>query len=153
MRIMNMNLLDVDCGIIAHQVNCQGVIDSRLSAEICERWPEVKSAYQDACKRTGSDKGMQLGNYQLVEVDTECGLYVANIYGQEKFGNPMKSGEVYTDLDALELGLSRLCTYARYVELGHVYVPFGIGCGLGGETWQNVVERIRHLPIIVCKLR
>lgn len=33
-----------------------------------------------------------------------------------------------------------------------IYIPYGIGCGLGGANWEDIETRIKDLDITVVKL-
>ena len=39
------NLLDAQTDVIAHQVNCQGVMGSGVAKQIKEKWPDVFKQY------------------------------------------------------------------------------------------------------------
>jgi O-acetyl-ADP-ribose deacetylase (regulator of RNase III) len=40
------NLLDAQTDVIAHQVNCQGVMGSGVAAEVKKRYPEAFNSYR-----------------------------------------------------------------------------------------------------------
>ena len=41
------NLLNSNCDIIVHQVNCQKVMGSGIAKQIRDRWPEVFVRYEE----------------------------------------------------------------------------------------------------------
>ena len=42
----NGNLLDAQTAVIAHQVNCQGVMGSGVAKQIRDKWTNVYTAYR-----------------------------------------------------------------------------------------------------------
>lgn len=44
-QIVHGNLLDIESGIIAHQVNCKGVMGAGLAKQIRLKYPIVYQAY------------------------------------------------------------------------------------------------------------
>jgi len=85
-------------------------------------------------------------------VKDKDGLYVANIYGQKKFGNPYKTGEVFTELDKLTAAIKDIAESNPDIP---VYIPHsvingedvGIGCGYGGEKWENVYKALKGMKL------
>ena len=57
-KIVKGNLLDATEDIIAHQVNCMGVMGSGLAKQIRNKYPEVYANYKDYLKNY---KGKILG--------------------------------------------------------------------------------------------
>ena len=43
------NLLDAQTDVIAHQVNCQGVMGSGVAKQIRDKWPRVYDSYVTYC--------------------------------------------------------------------------------------------------------
>jgi len=146
MRIIDKDILDVSYGIIAHQVNCQGVMGAGLALKIARKWPEIKRRYQRCCI-TNSVFGLGLG-----EIDWEYAqksLIIVSLFAQDRYGKDKR----YTDYDALAKCLDKLSDL-RSVMGKDVYLPYGLGCGLAGGDWDVVSELIeKHCPsAIVCKL-
>lgn len=115
-------------GIVAHGVNCQGVMNSGVARAIRNKWPAAYERY--ASQPTG--KAM-LGTTQLVEIDGQA-LFVANCYTQIFYGK----GGRFADPEAIDRCLSYVYNAAAVYDLP-VYLP-RIGCGLGGLSWQADVE-------------
>ena len=127
------DLLDVEQGIIAHQVNCQGVMGAGLAKALRNVYPDIYVSYKKHC---GAGHGTALmGKVQIVEVGEK--LYVANLFSQEGYGKG-----VQTDYEKLEMALGKLEMYARRAD-AKVYLPYLLGCGLAGGDW-NVVADIIH---------
>ena len=49
MDVVSGNLLEIEEGIICHQVNCQGVMGAGVAKAIASRYPQVLSAYRELC--------------------------------------------------------------------------------------------------------
>lgn len=149
-HIIEKDILTVPHGIIVHQVNMAGVMGAGLARRIADRWPLVKYMYKNAV--TG--KMYQLGDIQKIEVEPGL-LYIVNLFGQRKYGR--ETGVVYTNYDAVARGLS--ATWKFSLELAapyrpQIYIPFGMGCGLGGGNWDVIYELIKQCTptAVICKL-
>ena len=120
--------------VIAHQVNCIPTMGAGLAKKIANTFPEVNRAYL----AKGKEEGWQLGDLQIVECNYYPNLRVANLAGQLRVATP--TNRVATDLEALRLSLQGLAQW-RSME-GHdifrILFPLGMGCGHGGEDWDNV---------------
>ncbi len=139
-------------GIIAHGVNCQGVMGSGVAGAIRRKWPTVFTEYK-AYWDTLASPIEALGMVQVVEVDEK--LFVANCFSQLDFGN---DGKRYASLAALTEALEGVFDYAHVYKLP-IYLP-KIGCGLGGLDWETEVEPLimelhedySHLPEWECEV-
>ena len=135
----NSDITKVDSGIIAHGVNCQGVMGSGVAKALYTKYPIVKSAYLKMYKHS-------LGNVQIVEVDK--GLDVFNCHTQEFYGY---NDSVYASLSAV---VSTLTFIAGIAKQKDVNIP-KIGCGLGGLNWDDVesellcIEKIYDVEFVV----
>lgn len=161
---MDSLLFGIRAGIICQQVNCCGVMGAGLARAILEQYPQVKMAFDDYYAETTNDANRQhkchynqLGSFQLVPLDKPfksigdlthdpdynkgSRLLVANIYSQDFYGNPAKTGRIYTKRDML---LNSIKTILLTADLP-VYVPYNIGCGYGGEKWENVYAGLREI--------
>jgi hypothetical protein len=143
LTIIKKDLLKVEYGIITHQVNMQGKMGAGLAKDIAEKWPIVKKAYIDSLVN------VELGQGRLVPVATD--LFVANLYSQNFYGRDKQN----TDYAALSRTLHNLyhLSMERFEGRYPIYIPYGLGCGLGGATWETVVQIIMaDCPTaIVCK--
>lgn len=135
-RIGNM-LDEVTRGIIAHQVNAQGVMGGGIAKSIREKWPRVWDEYSKVVKPNQPDRGFgYMGMVIYVEVEPD--LWVANIVGQQFYGrDPMY---LYTSYEALEMGFHSVKNFALNHDLD-VHYPL-IGCGLGNGDWTKVSQII-----------
>ncbi len=132
--IDNSNLLDVQTGIICHQVNCVGVMGAGLALQIRNRWPTVYDAYREDCKIFEKDPKKLLGHIQDILVNDN--LVVANCYGQVFPGKGCM-----TDYRAWDLILDKLSDLSSYFNLD-LHFPWMIGCGLAGGDWKTMYSKI-----------
>jgi O-acetyl-ADP-ribose deacetylase (regulator of RNase III) len=135
------DLLKMERGIIAHQVNLKGKMGAGLALQIRRRYPAVWEQYRRDYQQ------IQLGQVQLVPVSQS--LYVANLAAQTDYGIDRRQ----TDYDALARCLAELADFSRQLHLTP-YLPHGLGCGLAGGDWRIVCGLIlRHCPqAVVCRL-
>lgn len=154
MKVVNADLFDVQRGIIAHQVNNVGAYDAGIAKTMKERYPETATKYREKCRDTFPDE--LLGYVQFIRVSEH--LIVANIFGQTLDATKRRN----TSYDATAEGWSRMYRAARKLDLvdpvtsevEDIYVPYGIGCGLGGGNW-DIYERIVDVEcpgVVACKL-
>ena len=147
MQIIEGNITDISEGVIVQQVNCMGAIGAGVSGAIIKKWPAVKKDYLAKCSEYPRQE--LLGMITVTAVSRS--LFVVNLFSQYSYGNSAKTGLVYTDMDVLVHGLKTLVYL--YGKTGQqIYVPYGIGCGLAGGNWQELVRRTEELPIIAVKL-
>lgn len=139
MKFLKGNIVDAPEGIIGQQVNCQMVMGSGLAKSIRDKYPRVYDEY--IAVMGASPIKHRLGRCQIVEVIRNR-LYVANLFGQYDFGFKKM---LYTDYTALGMALRNLQRWRT--TSGHdnlpVYLPNGLGCGLGGGDWKIVEGIIR----------
>ena len=126
MTIIYGNLLDIEQGIVVHQVNCKYIMGAGLTAQICKKYPRHYADYMSRIPH--------LGGLVITQINSQ--LYVIGIYGQDGYGRDRQ----YTDYAALQRGLCAVQTFSENHDLP-VYLPYGIGCGLAGGKW-SVVEEI-----------
>lgn len=126
------DLFSTHCNIIAHQVNCKGVMGSGVAKTVKEKYPTVFTFYKEACDKF---KSKCLGSCQLVPVAEN--KHIANIFGQDSYGY---SG-CYTDYKALQRAFNHLYSFAAEHNYS-VALPYLIGCCRGGGDWTIVFEMI-----------
>lgn len=117
--------------LIAHGVNCQGVMGSGVAKAIRAKWPDVYRRFLEM--PTGPE---MLGKCDIMKVGRE-GTYVANCYTQLFFGS---DGKRYADLQAVESALDD-CFFFCNLHMLTLKAP-KIGSGLGGLSWENEVQPI-----------
>jgi len=141
MQLLKQNILNINTGIITHQVNCMGVMGAGIALEIRKKFPKAYYYY----KRNPP----QLGTAQVIKINEFENLYVCNMAGQKFYGIKGK----YTDYNAVKKAMTQLTEFALKENL-EIYVPYKMGCNLGGGDWREV-GRILNLinpNIIVCKI-
>ena len=150
---INKDILTVDKGVIAHSVNCVGAVGG-LAGAIARKWPKNAEEYRAHVKRQKMPI-MLLGS--VFEVNVAHNVVVANLFGQNDVG----TRERQTEYSALIAGFKSIAsTYFKgndtepkdfgtfgiedvRNQLQDIYIPYKIGCGLGGADW-SIVEEILH---------
>jgi O-acetyl-ADP-ribose deacetylase (regulator of RNase III) len=151
MEVINKDILTVKRGIICHQCNCIGAMGAGIAKQIRDRWPHIYADYR---------KAIELGELKLGQcrvAEAEPGLYIAHLAGQYGIGQ-RKHGQPATDYLALSSALNDLNRQrnGHYVFMRMpVYIPYGIGCGLGGGDWKEVINIIEEdVPYVtICKYK
>lgn len=148
------NLLDSDCQVICHQVNCQGAMNSGIARAIRSKWPEVYYEYKekyDWAKGSASQHkeitvtpaAYLLGSIQCVRVYSQKESKikeVVNMFSQEKYGY---NGAQYTSFDAFMNCLWGIkAAFAPGVTIGF---PDHIGCCRGGANWRIIRTMIEEV--------
>lgn len=127
-KIVNGDLINAEEFILAHQVNCKGVMGSGVAKSIRSKYPEVFAPYKKHCDLSGADL---LGKIQpLIMSD---GKIVVNMFAQNEYGWDRQ----YTNVKAFEVCVEKLSKYARDRHMA-VAMPYRIGCGRGGANWKVV---------------
>lgn len=132
------NVFDSDAKIICHQVNCQGVMGSGVAKEVRERYPEVYAQYKYLCDINKDYPAGLLGKAQIISADNALSRYIANCFGQDKYGY---DGAQYTSVGALMEAFVYVAEIARKNHL-KVAMPYKIGCVRGGADWETVKKII-----------
>ena len=153
MQVVEQDLFNVQRGIICHQVNNVGAFDAGIAVTFKERYPETASKYREMCREYFPDE--LLGKVQLVRVSDR--LIVANIFGQT-----LEMKHRNTSYDATAEAWEAMNQIAFDHDLWDsesntchdIYVPYLIGCGLGGGDWsiyEAIVDTICP-GVIACKI-
>jgi len=142
MQILNQDILSIESGILVHQVNLQGVMGKGLALAIKNKYPSVEIDYKANIHKS------TLGDIIVSEIKPD--LLVISAVGQNNYGR----NEQHTDYKALSSCLAKINELSKETGL-NVYIPYGIGCGLGGGDWNTVKILINyHLPqALICKLK
>ncbi|MCU5279696.1 macro domain-containing protein [Bacillus thuringiensis] len=134
-KIVKGDLLQATEDIVCHQVNAQGVMGSGLAKDIKKHYPEAFERYRALCLQENKGRHL-LGTCQIIKSKDK---YIANIFGQHKFG---RDG-VYTEMDALKQAFYSLKMRAQKHNLS-IAIPFKFGCGLAGGDWNEVFKLIEE---------
>jgi len=118
--------------IIAHGVNCQGVMGAGVALIVKTRYPEAYKDYLHFCSTR--DPEHLLGKVRISE---DNGQLIAHMFTQYNTGY---SGR-FVSYDAVDDCLldSRLAE----MKLEHIAMP-KIGSGLGGGKWEVIEAIINH---------
>jgi hypothetical protein len=145
LTIVKQNILDIEKGIIGHQVNAMGVlgVGAGIAKQIAYKYPSNYRAYRNAYNKGN----LKLGSLILHQLFPE--LYIGNLVAQNQYGTDKR----YTDYQYLSITLYKLFCYSGELNLTP-YLPYGLGCGLGGGDWSIVSQLIStHCPnAIICQL-
>lgn len=131
------NVLDAQTDVIAHQVNCQGVMGSGVAKQIRDKWANVYAAYRSEYDLFADLNKSLLGNCQLVQVNDN--QYVANLFGQNYYG---KDGKRYTSYDAIYEALTSLRQQMTNDNLKSLAIPFHMSCDRGGADWKVLIAML-----------
>lgn len=132
-KIIEGNLFDTTAPIIAHQVNCKGVMGSGVAKQVKKYDQLVFEQYRDLCYANYSKVllGMAQPCYSKV-----LSKFIVNLFGQESYGTDRQH---YTDISALFQAMCGL----RYFMVGRkdlrIAMPYKIGCARGGADWDKEV--------------
>lgn len=151
MNIINVkcDILEIDCQVICHQVNCMGAMRSGVAKAIREKWPAVYKTYLLGLKL----KSETLGTISVADVDKN--KHVVNMYSQYEYGY---DGKRYTSYDAFCSCLEEIKAFAIYNDIKSIAFPYNIGCCRGGANWNVIYAMIEsvfkdtELDIYICQL-
>lgn len=139
---------------ILHQVNCQDRFGYGFAGYLKDNFPQAEDAYHKHFHTSdygnwSSDCWLKerkevLGTYSKAEGD---GFAVINIYGQFFYGNARKSGQCYTDYEALEEAIS---SFREDHPNDTAICPQFMSCGLAGGDWKKVKTILTRYNIIPC---
>ena len=146
MIITHGDVLNTDIRIIAHQVNCKGVMGGGLAKQIKDTYPQIYEYYK------GSIQDYKDCNYGESPLGTVAPYYVSghviwNVFGQEDYG----TDKCYTDYDAVKRAFTneienwRCSEHCNWENQIPIAIPCYFGCGLGGGDWtimKKVFEEI-----------
>lgn len=134
------NLLDAQTDVIAHQVNCQGVMGSGVAKQIRNKWPRAYDSYVSHCYDYTTYTHELLGECQLVQVnDNQC---VANLFGQNYYGRDNKR---YTSYDGIYDALTSLATLMMSNGMKSLAIPYKMSSDRGGADWNVVLAMIESV--------
>jgi O-acetyl-ADP-ribose deacetylase (regulator of RNase III) len=125
--------------LIAHGVNCQGVMASGFAKALREVYPKAYTdylnVYNEKCAHDGSKTGL-LGSFVPCAMDD--GTWVAHCFTQYWYGR--MPNHQYVSYDAIDRCMKTLNSFMETQFIANVSMP-QIGAGLGGGDW-NVISSI-----------
>ncbi len=149
MQVKLMDILTVRKGIICHQINPYAM-GAGLALAIRKKWPVH---YMDFESWKKYRKGTGLGEVVFTYPHEWDDFVIAGMCAQPRYG---PRSQCWTDYAALGECLDKVFQFAREQEDGpfEIFIPWKIGCGLGGGNWKIVESLIdEYIPnAILCKL-
>jgi O-acetyl-ADP-ribose deacetylase (regulator of RNase III) len=134
---MRGDLFTSKADVIAHQVNCQGVMGSGVALQIKNNSPHVYNEYKKLVDHVGPNAC--LGHSQLIQLPDGA---IANLFGQFNYGRDKKQ---YTDYAALRHAMMDLKMQMMQKNLKTIAFPDMIGCGLAGGDRDVVLAMIQEI--------
>lgn len=141
------DLLDAQTDVIAHQVNCKGVMGSGVAKQIKEKWPNVFNAYEEYLRMCDWDKSFYvksnaLGKCLMVNVSSNSTKYIANLFGQHLYG---MDGKRYTSYDDIYDALTNLAVQMMDNGQESVAIPYKMSSDRGGADWNVILAMIESV--------
>lgn len=128
-KIKNGDILNAKETIIAHAVNCQGVVDG-LATDIFRRYPYAKKDYTDITTRLPGKILLGIAYYSGMQRD---GHIICNLFGR------VRPDEACI-LNRLEQALEQLASFAKTMGVS-VALPYDLGCGADQDKVMEIVEQ------------
>ena len=144
MIILEGNLLNTPICLIAHQVNCLGVMGGGVAKQIKDKWNEVYEEYKSELALFKENAPLGL-SFNIETKDKKH--IIMNVFGQYYYGTDKK----YTDYQALKRGMIYgICDYRELYGIDDnvqlpIAIPHGIGCGLAGGDWIVVRKLLEEI--------
>jgi len=135
MNIKKGNVLDSNFQVIAHQVNCQGVMGAGVAKAIRIKYPEVFNEYQEYCEYNDDILG------DCLILKARDGKFIANLFGQDSFGTNSRQ----TNYKKLYESLIKLRDAMKDIGLVTLSFPYMVGCGLAGGDIDVVTSLIKDV--------
>ena len=122
--------------IIAHGVNCQGVMGSGVAKVIRNKYPQAYQDYLDFCALRDPDYFLLGAVKSSHQPD---GKIILNCFTQLDYG---KDGKRYVSYDAIDDCMVYINEYLD-PRTGNISMP-KIGAGLGGGNWEVIESIIKY---------
>ena len=143
------NILDINQGVIAHQVNTSGHMGGGVAKALSDKFPDLEREYNAYIRDMIGNTKISLDDDLFHAADTlklmgtmfpyvyDHQLTIANCFSQGGMFNHMFS---HTSYDAIHSCFTNIEGCLVYPEIP-VYVPFEYGCGIADGNW-NIVKAI-----------
>lgn len=133
-HIIKGNLFDTDADVIAHQVNCQGVMGSGVAKSVRLLYPQAYNEYLKFCSfhESNEEKLSLLGQIQVVKCDDNEEKNIVNMFAQENYGHDGR----FTNYEAFYNCLEKLNMVFEFKY--SIAFPYNIGCDRGGADWDII---------------
>ncbi|TFH02545.1 MAG: hypothetical protein E4H14_17560, partial [Candidatus Thorarchaeota archaeon] len=148
-KYINKDITTVERGIVAHGVNCQGVMGSGAALAVKNKYPRVYENYVQYCEAFNKSEKI-LGTVQIIAVKED--LLLVNMFTQHRYGRD----KVHADPLAVANCVGSIIGLAGTLQLP-IYMT-KVGCGLGGLDWnadvlpilQGMEKQHPDIPINIC---
>ena len=139
------NLFETDVYMIAHQVNCLGIMGGGVARQIREKWNRVYIEYKNYIKSyEDNNKKSPLGTSCYTVIGNHL---VINIFGQED----VSCNSCMTDYNAVRTAFEDFISdYRRSQRIPNdaqiqIAIPYKFGCGLAGGDWNIMTELLEDI--------
>lgn len=134
-KVINGDLLNSNCSIIAHQCNCLSKRPAGLSAQISKKYPAANPYKCNNTERIGT-----------IDVISTNGCKIINMFAQYAPGKSKNEDRLLyfkKCLDAID-----------NMGFNEVAMPYMIGCGLAGGNWDEYKKLLNECKtdIVIYKL-
>lgn len=141
------DLLDSDCQIICHQVNCLGYMGAGIAKTIRIKYPNAYKVYREhysKCNILGKVAIASNTDKQFPNVNNP--RFIANMFAQKDI---YPRGIQHTDYDAFRACLQylkdELYLFDEVYGKMKIGFPDHIGCGLAGGNWDIIRSMIEEV--------
>lgn len=131
--------------IICHQVNCLGVMGAGLALQVKTKYPSVFKVYEGCCHSFQDTPEKLMGQAVFVDAEEMPGRFIANLFAQKGIRQGPSDTEVYTDYNALRSAMKQVEEIAKAYNVTSVAVPYMMGCGLAGGSWDEVKKILKEI--------
>lgn len=151
-KVIDGDLFTTDARIIAHSVNCRGVMGSGVALQVHQKFPHIFFQYKKFCDDMNRfHKSNLLGSMLPVSTNPMdryiptkyAKQIICNLFTQENYG----FGKRQTDYDAFKSALINMNQFIDDELDGKatIAMPYKIGCFRGGGDWGIVLPMIEEV--------
>lgn len=126
--------------MIIHIVNNLGKWGKGFVLSLSKKYPPCKMEYLNLYKK---ETKPNLGYIQIINVDNDNKIYVANMFAQDGIKKNSSDNKIYLSYEALSDCLAKVADYCLANRILSVQMPL-IGSGLAGGDWNEIKEIIKN---------
>ena len=134
------DLLDSNCKVICHQVNCAGVMQGEVADKIKEKYPVAYKAFRLRHKNDEARLG-QIDMTVTRDNKTDKETYIINIYAQRDY---LPLGVNHTNYRAFKHCLRYIKWNLNNRTHWTIGFPAYIGCDEAGGDWEIIRKIIEE---------
>lgn len=132
--IIDGDLFENGAKLIAHQVNCMGVMGGGVALTVKKKYPFTYRKYMELCDVKSKDERKNLlGKIQAIRNDD--GVIIINMFSQYSYG----SAGLFTRYDQFRDCCVAIKEFMENEGLKELAMPYKIGCCRGGGHWDEVL--------------